>query len=794
MFKKISIVFLISALALTANAQSSKNINLLSNLTFPGNRGDLNDIWGVKKGVNEYALVGFETGVAIVDVTTPTNPVEVFFAPGASSTWRDLKTWNNHVYITNENTGGMMIIDINPLPGVLSAANVTSYGGSTYPFQSAHNLYIDENGVCYILGADNGVGGAIMLDLTNDPKVPIELGRYNTYYFHDAVARGDTLWGAAVNDGIFVVVNVANKNAPTTMATQPTSNFFTHNIWFSDDGQYVFTTDEKKNSFIDAYDVSNLTNITFLDKVQSSPGQDVIPHNTHFFNNYLITSYYRDGVTIHDVSDPSNMIEVGHYDTSPQFSGDGFNGCWGAYPWLPSGVILASDIENGLFVLGPNYVRAAYLIGNITNLNTSAAISGANVEILTTNINTTSNLNGDYRTGIADAGTYDVIYSKFGFIPDTVFNVVLTSGQTTTVNVQLEPIQTFSYSGQVLEIGTNNPIANAQVKLTSSQFSTTITTNASGNFTINNFVPATYDVNIAHWGHYSICLSNQVINSSGNPYTYTLDIGYYDDFDFNLGWTTSTQNSPSSGFWVRDVPIGTFLSSVPVNPGNDINNDCGNQAYVTGNGGGQSGTDDIDGGTVILTSPVFDLSSSTDPYVHFDRWFVNGGGSGNPDDSMVVILTNGINEARLDYADANTPDFSTWVHKSFKIINFLPLTANMQLIVKATDEGDGHIAEAGFDGFAIYDSALVSLNEIQTTNIIKVYPNPFNELVYIAIENNDYKTISVEILDITGKTMYNKTVNNNNVLQVSANYPAGIYFIKVIGDTTLLKTEKLVKF
>ena len=161
---------------------------------------------------------------------------------------------------------------------------------------------------------------------------------------------------------------------------------------------------------------------------------------------------------------------------------------------------------------------------------------------------------------------------------------------------------------------------------------------------------------------------------------------------------------------------------------------------------------------------------------------------------MVVILTNGINEARLDYADANTPDFSTWVHKSYKITNYLPLTANMQLIVKATDEGQGHIAEAGFDGFAVYDSALVSLNEIQTTNLIKVYPNPFNEVVNIAIENNDYKTISVEIFDITGKTIFSKTINNSNVLQINANYPSGIYFIKVFGDATLLKTEKLVKF
>lgn len=794
MIKRTLTALLIVSQAYLGFSQSSKNINLLSNLTYPTSRGDANDIWGIKIGNNEYALVGLQTGVSIVDVTNPTNPVEVFFTPGANSIWRDLKTWDNHVFITNETSGGLMIIDLNALPGTLTAANVTNYTGSTYPFQSAHNLYIDENGICYVFGANNGVGGAIMLDLSVNPKAPIELGRYNSFYLHDGVVRGDTLWGAAVNDGFFIVVDVSNKATPVNMASQTTSSSFTHNIWFSDDGQTVYTTDELGNAFIDAYDVSNLTNITFLDKIQSNPGQNVIPHNAHFMNDYVITSYYRDGVVIHDVSDPSNMIEVGHYDTSPAFSGDGFNGAWGAYPWLPSGNLLVSDIENGLFVLGPNYVRAAYLEGNITNSVTSATLDNALVEIVTTNITATSNLIGDYKTGIADAGTYDVIYSKFGFFPDTLFNVTLTSGITTIRNVQLEPMVNFTMQGQVLENGTNNPIANAQVKIENSQFSTTVTTDVNGNFAVSNFIATIYEVSIAHWGHENICLSNQMLNSAGNPYTYTLNIGYYDDFDFDLGWTTSTLNNPTSGFWERDIPVGTFLQGIPSNPGNDIPTDCGNQAYVTGNGGGGAGTDDIDGGTVILTSPIFDLSSQTDPYVHFSRWFFNAGGTGTPDDSMVVILSNGTNSARIDYADANSPNFSTWVNKSIKISNFLPLTNTMQLLVKATDEGAGHIAEAGFDGFFIIDSAAVSIAENITKNNIAIYPNPFNDVLNITIDHSEFTILKAEIYDITGKLKQTQTVLNQSKLQIKTNYSAGIYFIRIYGDDVLLKTEKVIRF
>jgi len=80
-----------------------------------------------------------------------------------------------------------------------------------------------------------------------------------------------------------------------------------------------------------------------------------VPHNTHVIGNYLITSYYTDGVTIVDTSDPYNLIEVAYFDTSPQYQGDGYYGCWGAYPYLPSGLILATDRQNGLHVLTTPY-------------------------------------------------------------------------------------------------------------------------------------------------------------------------------------------------------------------------------------------------------------------------------------------------------------------------------------------------------------------------------------------------------------------------------------------------------
>ena len=73
----------------------------------------------------EYALVGARKGTSVVSLASPENPVEVFWEPGMESIWRDLKTWQNHAYITTEAENGLLIMDLSPLPG--SNAIVTNY-------------------------------------------------------------------------------------------------------------------------------------------------------------------------------------------------------------------------------------------------------------------------------------------------------------------------------------------------------------------------------------------------------------------------------------------------------------------------------------------------------------------------------------------------------------------------------------------------------------------------------------------------------------------------------------------
>ena len=175
-----------------------------------------------------------------------------------------MKTWGNYAYVTTEANAGLLIVDLTDMTGntywhVTQFTN--SNTGASVTFTSAHNLYIDENGVCYIFGAgsnsvSNPSDGVIFLDVDANPTSPVYLGDWDDEYIHDGMVRGDTLYAGCINVGDLYIIDVSNKSNPVVLGTYQTPSAFTHNAWISDDGNYVFTTDEKSDAFIGSYDIS----------------------------------------------------------------------------------------------------------------------------------------------------------------------------------------------------------------------------------------------------------------------------------------------------------------------------------------------------------------------------------------------------------------------------------------------------------------------------------------------------------------------------------------------------------
>jgi hypothetical protein len=134
------------------------------------------------------------------------------------------------------------------------------------------------------------------------------------------------------------------------------------------------------------------------------------------------------------------MVQVAYYD-SYSGSGNGFDGCWGTYPFLTSGNIISSDRNsyNGKGVLniyGRAFQQACYLMGNVTDGISGNNLAAADITILSTTTTAITNIIGDYQTAVVDSGLYEVVFSKTGYISDTL-SILLDNGIMTTLNAQL---------------------------------------------------------------------------------------------------------------------------------------------------------------------------------------------------------------------------------------------------------------------------------------------------------------------------------------------------------------------
>lgn len=797
------IISLIFSFFLTtiAFSQTDFNLEMISNVRFTQNNEQGNDIWGyVAPDSTEYAIVGTTRNTRIYNLADPSNPIEVATIPGTSCTWRDMKSWDDHVYVTMDcgdglEADGLLIVDMSMAPDSVSYRYwqpeiPTALPDTTVYLGACHNLYIDDDGFVYLAGCRiDGASTAIIYDLKTNKWEPDLIATHgaegvswrNDKYAHDIYVKDNVMYSSEVYGGKLVMYDVSDKTELVYLGEVTTSFEFCHNTWVSDDGKYAFTTDELDNAFVDSYDISDPGDIRRLDKFQplETAGNDVVPHNAHYINGYLVTSWYTDGVVITDVSRPDNMIKVGAFDTWPDADG-GTNGCWGAYPWLPSGIVIANDRRYGFFVLAPTYQRACYLEGTVTDEADGTPINAAQIKINSTEANEgETNFNGIYKTGLANAGTFEVEFTHPNYISKTAM-ATLENGVVTILDIQLSRIPSTEITGLVVDAETKLPIANGLVTFLNEDRKIELTADENGVFTFDLF-DEDYLAVAGSWGYLHRDTS---YFPSNNELVFELESGYQDDFIFDQGWEVSGE--ASTGIWVREEPNVTFFDGRIGNIDLDIQDDLGKSCYVTGNlNNTEARLDDVDDGTTTLTSPAMDLSNYIDPLIEFRTYFFNEGGGSTPNDELRITVSDGERDMPIDFYSET---IENWTEiKSIPIKDLVDLSLPITIRLDASDRPEGHLVEAALDVFKVTEGFVSSTEDISSVGI-SIFPNPVANQLYI---NGKVSQLNkIEITDLQGKLI--AKYSPKRVINI-ANLSAGLYFVNMEAKDGVIYTEKLIK-
>ncbi|MDP7430881.1 MAG: carboxypeptidase regulatory-like domain-containing protein, partial [Flavobacteriales bacterium] len=414
----------------------------------------------------------------------------------------------------------------------------------------------------------------------------------------------------------------------------------------------------------------------------------------------------------------------------------------------------------------------------VTDASNGNTLNGVNVEILTTQATASTNITGDYAIGTASSGTYNIVFSKPMYASDTV-SVNLTNGVTLPLNVSLDPVPAFGVSGTVTN-SSGTGISNAEVLIYNSNISQSVTTDVNGNFSINSvsgqyFYDDYYEVVVGKWGYRNFCNYEYITLSTSNL-SITLDDGYYDDFTFDYGWMVTGQ--ATDGMWEIGDPEGTSSQGTNINPDDDINGDCYVNAYVTDPAAGnQTGSNDVDDGDAVLTSPILDLSSYSTPHIHYYRWFANAYGN-SPDDSLIVRITDGNTTVDVEVITANSPNLSSWQLNSFKVSDYLAPTSSMQIIFYTADltNGSGNYVEAGVDKFQVTNSIVPPTGVINISKQnLSIYPNPAKDK--IVLKSKEMGNIEIYNL-LGGKLLESRKYTLLKEIDISV-LPKGLYIIKL---------------
>ena len=359
-----------------------------------------NDCWGWTDSTTgrEYAIMGVNNGTSFIDITDSTSPIYLGKLPTATvdSSWRDMKVYNDHVYIVSEaGDHGLQVFNLANLRG-LDSEQVFSADYTDKSFGKAHNIAINEDsGYAYIAGARTK--GIYAFNLSNPlaPKLELEGSQFG--YSHDAQivnykGPDQDHFGKEIyigsNENKVDIVDVTDKSEPKLISTFLYDHQYTHQAWLTDDHKYALLGDEldevdsNYELKADAKTRTVIIDLSDLDKPSLHHDYEAetkaIDHNGYVKGTEFFLASYTAGLRVLDILniDQKSISETGFFNTFIDHNDSGlpnsttvksqdpdgdhsgkkgnssaFNGAWSVYPFFKSENIIISDINSGLYIV-----------------------------------------------------------------------------------------------------------------------------------------------------------------------------------------------------------------------------------------------------------------------------------------------------------------------------------------------------------------------------------------------------------------------------------------------------------
>jgi choice-of-anchor B domain-containing protein len=357
-----SCLFLFHFIYLTG--QEIKNIKLLDRwhedtLITSSTKVRYSGCWGFNYLGREYAVIGSTEGYHFFQLTQHNKLQSCGFIEGkfnsAQVIHREIKTFGHYAYmVCDEGNSSLQIADLQYLPdSVVKVADIQDER-----FGKIHNIFIDTANTllyaCLVTPMPNGnMQNKIPLRVfsISNPLDPVLIweGPDDIPEVHDAYVRNNIAILNCGMDGIRIY-DFSNPSNPILKndLTFYQDQGYNHQGWLSPDGETYVFADETSGKRIKKCRIGPDYSIVIESYFGSNFENNSVPHNLMIDTDFAYVAYYNEGLRIFDIRQAPR--EVAAFDTYPEDSYFNMNGAWGVYSNFPSGRIIISDRQFGLFL------------------------------------------------------------------------------------------------------------------------------------------------------------------------------------------------------------------------------------------------------------------------------------------------------------------------------------------------------------------------------------------------------------------------------------------------------------